>query len=45
VDPWPRRIGVGGALTCLALLAIVLAVSIPFRREKRRPLVLPGDDN
>ncbi len=45
VDPWPRRIGVGGTLTCLALLAILLAVSIPFRREHRRPLVLPGDDN
>ncbi|MCX4093091.1 type VII secretion-associated serine protease mycosin [Nocardia sp. alder85J] len=43
-DPWPRRIGVGGALACLALLAVVMAVSIPFRREHRRPLVLPGDD-
>ncbi|MBU3065388.1 type VII secretion-associated serine protease mycosin [Nocardia sp. NEAU-G5] len=45
IDPWPRRIAVGGTLACLALLAIVLAVSIPFRRERRRPLVLPGDDD
>ncbi|MQY24960.1 type VII secretion-associated serine protease mycosin [Nocardia aurantia] len=45
VDPWPLRIGVGGALICLALLAVVMAVSIPFRREHRRPLVLPGDDD
>ncbi|MFF3228129.1 type VII secretion-associated serine protease mycosin [Nocardia suismassiliense] len=44
VSPWPRRIGLAGALSCLTLLAIVLALSIPFRREQRRPLVLPGDD-
>lgn len=44
VSPWPRRIGVAGAVSCLALLAIVLTLSIPFRREQRRPLVLPGDD-
>ncbi|MBU3065209.1 type VII secretion-associated serine protease mycosin [Nocardia sp. NEAU-G5] len=44
IDPGPRRIAVDGALTCLTLLGIVLAVSIPFRREHRRRLVLPGDD-
>ncbi|MQY22472.1 type VII secretion-associated serine protease mycosin [Nocardia macrotermitis] len=42
VDPWPTRIGLGGALGCLILLAIVLAVSTPFRRHG--PLELPGDD-
>ncbi|PXX61734.1 membrane-anchored mycosin MYCP [Nocardia tenerifensis] len=44
VSPWPRRIGLAGAVSCLALLALVLTLSIPFRREQRRPLVLPGDD-
>ncbi|MFI9504728.1 type VII secretion-associated serine protease mycosin [Nocardia sp. NPDC052566] len=44
VSPWPRRIGIAGAVSCLTLLAIVLALSLPFRREQRRPLVLPGDD-
>lgn len=44
VDPRPRRMGLAGALTCLILLAIVLVVSIPFRRKHYRPLDLPGDD-
>ncbi|WP_328712614.1 type VII secretion-associated serine protease mycosin [Nocardia salmonicida] len=44
VNPWPRRIGVTGAATCLTLLAILLTLSIPFRRKQRTPLVLPGDD-
>ncbi|WP_067667004.1 type VII secretion-associated serine protease mycosin [Nocardia miyunensis] len=44
VNPLPRRIAIGGASACLILLAIVLAVSIPFRRAQRRPLELPGDD-
>jgi membrane-anchored mycosin MYCP len=34
-DPWPRRIGVAGALACLGLLGLFLAVSIPFRRKRR----------
>ncbi|MGY1982876.1 type VII secretion-associated serine protease mycosin [Nocardia gipuzkoensis] len=44
VSPWPRRIGVGGAAACLGVLAIVLILSMPYRRAHRRPLVLPGDD-
>ncbi|MGV9614063.1 type VII secretion-associated serine protease mycosin [Nocardia xishanensis] len=44
VSPWPRRIGIAGAVSCLTLLAIVLVMSMPFRREQRKPLVLPGDD-
>lgn len=44
ISPWPRRIGLAGAASCLTLLALVLILSIPFRREQRRPLVLPGDD-
>lgn len=42
-DPWPRRIAVGGALTCLALLALGQALWLPFRREHCQRLVLPGD--
>ncbi|MET7768267.1 type VII secretion-associated serine protease mycosin [Nocardia sp. NPDC005366] len=41
-DPWPRRIGVAGAVICLTLLGLALLLSAPFRR--RQPLVLPGDD-
>ncbi|MBO0878829.1 MAG: type VII secretion-associated serine protease mycosin [Mycobacterium sp.] len=44
VNPWPRRIGIGGALTCLILLAIVQAVSIPLRSRHHMPLDLPGGD-
>lgn len=44
VSPWPRRVGLAGAVGALTLLAIVLVLSIPFRREQRLPLVLPGDD-
>jgi membrane-anchored mycosin MYCP len=43
-DPWPRRAALGAASICLTLLALVLAVSIPFRRDQRRRLVLPGDE-
>ncbi|MRH89346.1 type VII secretion-associated serine protease mycosin [Nocardia sp. SYP-A9097] len=43
-SPWPRRIGTAGAASCLTLLALVLTLSIPFRRAQRMPLVLPGDD-
>lgn len=38
-SPWPRRIAVGGTLACLAALGIGLAVSVPFRGERRRKLV------
>ncbi|MGF6882774.1 membrane-anchored mycosin MYCP [Nocardia sp. GAS34] len=44
VDPWPRRISAAGALTCLALLGLVLGLSVPFRRKQRTPLAMPGDD-
>ncbi|MFI5779327.1 type VII secretion-associated serine protease mycosin [Nocardia sp. NPDC051570] len=43
-NPWPRRIGAGGALICLTMLGLVMALSIPLRRRQRMPLVLPGDE-
>ncbi|MFC9438367.1 type VII secretion-associated serine protease mycosin [Nocardia sp. NPDC057030] len=43
-DPWPRRIGIAGAAGCLAALAILLTLSIPFRRKQRERLALPGDN-
>ncbi|MFE9789633.1 type VII secretion-associated serine protease mycosin [Nocardia salmonicida] len=43
VNPLARRVGVAGAVTCLVLLAVLLTLSIPFRRVRRKPLDLPGD--
>ncbi|MFI6999099.1 type VII secretion-associated serine protease mycosin [Nocardia sp. NPDC050175] len=43
-NPWPRWIGEAGAVICLALLGLVQALSIPFRREQHKKLAFPGDE-
>jgi membrane-anchored mycosin MYCP len=38
VDPWPRRLALGGAMACALVIVVGLAVTAPFRRDRRRKL-------